>query len=713
LRSSGGTDKEANMKPRKLGLAISVFFVVSTVSLTAFTQQLRRLPDLQVPNGAPKREQKQLRVPSSLREIVNGSRQATVQPYANGDSRQSFADGTAELKRRQEERGESLRPESMTNTIPYWSDSFSYQGLEFKYKMVGTDPKKGSKTTVIPTVIIPLRFVFPDGQVFDANTDIVDGQTAIQGIINSPIFQNYDFVIGGTEVGNTQYGDAFQRANFWDAVSTRGRNYHVLLGQPTVLPTQTIIVPPGMGSYYYNPFFNYTFPVVNEDFLDSQERLIRSHLTVSPGSLPITVWGLVSTDRGSGAWHGTQAVSDALITYVGTSYLPIAAGFPDIYALSHEIVEWMDDPFVDNFTPGWNLPFIEPFFERCLSGSIIQGLLEVADPASFFPEAVVRLPGTSFDYHVTEAMFIDFYTRSPRSRSVNNQYSMFTIGAAFGLPSEPSSECVGSVQADEHFIDVPGSVWTVALGLNNQDDVVGYYLDHQNRIRGFIWKNGTFGVLDFPGALLTVASKINDSRNVVGYFIDGTGYPHGFAYIDGQWQRIDFPGSTDTVARGINSAGDIVGAYDLTQPLTHGFILRNGQFSRVDTPTAQQSELYGINDAGQYVGSTWNDPVNGPYPGFIGSNGSYSPLNMPDALFTLPQALNTGGMVAGNFINGDDGYSSGFIRLFGYFHEVNAGRIATYVYGNNDLNHIVGQGYDFQTQRAVGYIGDVPLSKSK
>jgi probable HAF family extracellular repeat protein len=697
------------MKPRKLGLPFSVFFVICVVSLTAFTQQLQRLPDLQIPLGPPKRDQKQLRVPSSLREIANGSRRATVQSYANRDSRQSFADGTAELKRRQEERGEVVRPESTTNTIPYWSDSFSYQGLEFKYKMVGTDPKKGSKTTVIPTEIIPLRFVFPDGQVFDASTDIVDGQTAIQGIINSPIFQNYDFVIGGTEVGNTQFGDAFQRANFWDSVSTRGRNYHVLLGQPTVLPTQTIIVPPGMGSYFYNPFLNYTFPLVNEEFLDSQERSIRSNLHVSPGSLPITVWGLVGSDRGAAGWHGAQAVNGGLVAYIGTGYTPLASGFPDVYTLSHEIVEWMDDPFIDNYTPGWNLPFIES--DRCLSGSIVRGLLEVADPVAFFLEARVTLPGTSFDYHVTEAMFIDFFTRSTRSRSVNDQYSMFTIGAPFGLPSEPSSECVGSVQADEHLIDVPGSVRTVALGINNQNDVVGYYLDHQNRIRGFIWKNGTFRAFDFPGALLTVASRINDSGNVVGYFVDGTGYPHGFAYINGQWQRIDFPGSTDTIAWGINSAGDIVGVYDSTQPITHGFILRNGQFTRVDTPIAQQSELRGINDAGQYVGSTWNDPFNGPYLGFIGGSSSFSPLNMPSALFTLPNSLNSSGMATGNFINGDDGYSSGFIRLFGNFHEVNADGVVAYVYGNNDFNQIVGQQFDFNTRRWVGYIGDLPLTK--
>src|SRR5690242_6389125 len=60
-------------------------------------------------------------------------------------------------------------------TIPHWSDSFTYNGLVYKYTMVGTDPKKSSATTVIPTVLIPIRFVFADGNVFDASTDIVEG----------------------------------------------------------------------------------------------------------------------------------------------------------------------------------------------------------------------------------------------------------------------------------------------------------------------------------------------------------------------------------------------------------------------------------------------------------------------------------------------------------------------------------------------------------
>jgi hypothetical protein len=32
------------------------------------------------------------------------------------------------------------------NGLPTWTDSFAYQGLDFTYRMVGTDPKAGSQT---------------------------------------------------------------------------------------------------------------------------------------------------------------------------------------------------------------------------------------------------------------------------------------------------------------------------------------------------------------------------------------------------------------------------------------------------------------------------------------------------------------------------------------------------------------------------------------
>lgn len=696
-----------------------VLFVVAVVLSGQFvsaqlSRQIRRAPESLTQTAAGPKEG-QTRGFRRLSDLINnpGKREAT------SAERWRSMDGTSTLREDQLKRGETERPDSLQNTIPYWTDSFTYQGLEFTHRMVGTDPKKGSRTTVIPTVIVPLRFVFPDGQIFDASTDLVDGQTAIQGIINSPIFQNYNFVLGGTNVGNTQYGDAFQRANFWNSVSTRSPNYHVLLGQPTVMPTQTIVVPAGLGSYYYEQSLDTIVPIVNEAFLGDQNRAIHAALNISPQTLPILVWGQVVAESsftpgvsGAYAWHGVYYANGGIQTYIGTSYQAHTGTDPrtDVYSLSHEIVEWMDDPFGDNFTPGWNIPFLDPL-ERCDSGSIARGLLETGDPFEFFFDSGVELPTVSFNYHVTEAMFIDFYTRSSRSRSVNGQYSMFEIGRPYGLPTEPSSECVGSVQADETMIDVPGSLRTAAKGINNKGDVVGYYVDQLNRTRGFIWRDGAFAALDFPGSRGTVPQKINDSGDIVGYFIDNAGFPQAFSYINRRFTRIDFPGSIDGIAFGINALGEIVGAYDDVQNVTHGFKLRNRVFTSFDAPSAFGTQIIDNNDAGDFVGFKWTDLNAGRYFGFISTNGFLSPLDMPGAQFTEPFSLNNKASVAGIFDNGD-GYASGFVKLFGFLHEVNRYGVPTYVYGNNNLEQIVGETYDFDTGRIVGFVGTLPLVRN-
>src|SRR5262249_22925585 len=151
---------------------------------------------------------------------------------------------------------------------------------------VGTDPKRGSATTTIPTVIIPMRFVFENGLVSDAATDLIDGQTSIQGIINSPVFQNYDFTPGGTDVGNTQYGDAFQRANFWDSVSKRSRDYHVLLGQPTIAQTYEVFVPNSFVTFYSEGNGNF-IPYIDESFLEQATIDAVNQANISPQKLAI------------------------------------------------------------------------------------------------------------------------------------------------------------------------------------------------------------------------------------------------------------------------------------------------------------------------------------------------------------------------------------------------------------------------------------------
>lgn len=551
------------------------------------------------------------------------------------------------------------------NTIPHWSDSFTYNGLVYNYTMVGTDPKRGSATTVVPTVLIPLRFIFADGNVFDATTDIVEGQTPVQGIINSPIFQNYDFNRTGVNVGNTQWGDAFQRANFWNSVSTRSPNYHVLLEQPTVLPVQTVNVPYGSFDYYYDPVLGPEPLVDTQLLLDlTNPLLIAAH--VSPDTLPIIVWGQVrgTTEPDSQGFHGiTSLTGNDIQTVIAITYYPgFFVQFPnvsgvfsqDIYILSHEIIEWMDNPFGSSLTPGWDIPFLSPADARCDSTPLASDRMEVADPVNLFFESDIPLPGGTFTYHVTDAVFIDWFTRSPRSRSYNGQYDMFEIGLTleqWGKLTPPSPVCTGHVEFTPTYVDFPGATFTTVNGINNAGLAVGFYDDPAGAQHGFTFNGSNYSTLDFPGALLTDPSKINDAGMIVGTFTDATFGVHGFSYRHGVWTQLDFPGSFDTEVYGVNAAGNIVGVYDGTQPITHAFSLRNSQYQRIDTPFGTQSEAFAINNIGSITGIGYTDPFNGPFTPFIDTRNGFSTFEFPGSLLTGLQSINNRGDLAGNFLD--------------------------------------------------------------
>jgi hypothetical protein len=586
------------------------------------------------------------------------------------------------------------------NIIPHWSDSFTYQGLVYKYTMVGTDPKRGSATTVIPTVLIPVRFVFADGNVFDASTDVIDGQTPIQGIINSPIFQNYNFNSTSVKVGNTQWGDAFQRANFWDSVSTRAPNYHVALGQPTVLPTQTINVPASLGSYFTDDA-GHLVPVVDQQFLFSQTDPILTAAAVLPTTLPIMVFGKIVSD--ALGYHGVTSINgNGPQTFIATGYYYADVFVSDVYVLSHEIAEWMDDPFINNFTPGWDIPFLTPV-DRCDSG-FVRDLLEVADPIEFFFESKVALPGGAFTYHVTEAMFVDFYTRSTRSRSYNGQYSFFEIGSPYGLLTGPSSPCTGHVEFTPAFVDFPGAAFTVVAGMNKAGLATGFYNDFAGMQHGFLFNGSTYSTLDYPGSLVTDPYKINDTGMIVGTFVDASAGVHGFSYNSGAWKQIDFPGASDTEVYGVNSAGNIVGTYDGFQPITHAFLLQNGQYQRIDTPFGTQANAFAINDLGSITGLGYSDPF-GAVTTFIRSRSGFSTFQFPGSIFAQLSSINNSNDFAGTFVD-PDGSASGMVTVYGYPYRVDAGLL-----GNDNMNRICGYTFDFNTGRFRGFIGTLPLNK--
>ncbi len=101
-----------------------------------------------------------------------------------------------------------------------WNGSFTdLTGHLITFTQVGTNPATTNKTTTIPVWIIPIKFVFHSvGQIqtFDPRHKLSNGRTVTQNTLKSPLFNaGIDFKQGPTDLGNTQYIDAFQRGTWW------------------------------------------------------------------------------------------------------------------------------------------------------------------------------------------------------------------------------------------------------------------------------------------------------------------------------------------------------------------------------------------------------------------------------------------------------------------------------------------------------------------
>lgn len=124
---------------------------------------------------------------------------------------------------------------------------------------------------------------------------------------------------------------------------------------------------------------------------------------------------------------------------------------------------------------------------------------------------------------------------------------------------------------------VPGADQTVGLGLNDNDDVVGEYINAAFDIRAFLHTGGAYHDISVAGAGRVEAYGINGAGDIAGVVDSNniwTGY--GFLYQGGGFYKVEAPGSLATWPRGIDNFGRIAGGYSVREPddsLTlHGFI---------------------------------------------------------------------------------------------------------------------------------------------
>ncbi len=302
-----------------------------------------------------------------------------------------------------------------------WNGSFTLNGTIYHYNMVGTAPSTGTSTT-IPVFLIPVKMVYKSSTTtvtFDPATHkLSNGQTVEANTIASPIFQpGIDFVQGGTDLGNTQYIDAFQRGNFWGTVKSH-TGYHVLLGHPTVLPELTLT--PGSHGRLATEF-GIRVGLADINWFDTQlQNYITAHSSIVPNSLPIFLtYDVYLTQNGGccvGGYHNSMGSTSAPQAYAHATYVAKTGTFAqDVSALSHEVGEWLDDPLVVN-----------------INGNAVQcGILEVGDPEEGFSN-FGAFPYTlgGFTYNLQDLTFLPYFGAA---KTTSNNSSLTFQGNPFGL----------------------------------------------------------------------------------------------------------------------------------------------------------------------------------------------------------------------------------------------------------------------------------------
>jgi hypothetical protein len=273
--------------------------------------------------------------------------------------------------------------------------------------MVGTDPAAGSKTTTIPTEILPLKVVMSDGVTVTGSASKLKA---------SPIFSK-----GAFTSGTTQLGDAMLRSAFWSTVSATAPNWHLLLGTPKVLPTVTINVPAADGTgLTFNgiPYANILYSWWSKKL----QGIITGHKFAAT-ALPLILSGSTFLYIGNTSdcciygYHGSYTSASGHNTYAFSNWIAkglVGNGNADVYTESHEVSEWAADPFVNNVVPVWN----QPDGSSCFSN-----LLEVGDPVEAFPTPWYTIKVGTVTYHPSDIAGLSWFSHASPSTQQNGLYS--------------------------------------------------------------------------------------------------------------------------------------------------------------------------------------------------------------------------------------------------------------------------------------------------
>lgn len=330
-------------------------------------------------------------------------------------------------------------------SVPNFTRSFSFNGQTFPYTMLGNDPSLGHITTVQTKIVaVSLNLLNPDGTTLA----VVDAGEFELPTLNSPNFERFKYEHSTEPV---QFADAVQRAEFFSHIPPNP-NWHTELA-PSVVDRLTITVPKfvnvrsggqivqalnyqtGVGPdghrfvLMLNLFFNQQLGIiVNNEINGGNFTTNDLNFTLFPNTFLYSFNRANPQKRGSCCVLGFHtfffdqiaAPSQRWVVNFASWISPglFGGGFEDVTAISHEISETFNDPFVNNIVPRWQFPGIP---------GACQGNLETGDPVEVLANATfpvtLKNDGQSFTYHPQTEALLQWFAQVSPSDALHGAYS--------------------------------------------------------------------------------------------------------------------------------------------------------------------------------------------------------------------------------------------------------------------------------------------------
>jgi hypothetical protein len=369
--------------------------------------------------------------------------------------------------------GSILGIDSLVN----WSSYFYFPGLDsngfpqftWQYTMVGHSPFirhdrdrdrddddwRGETTTIdspVVPVIVDLRNFDGSPRFVGGHRLISDGSQFVAPTLRSPIFSKTFY---SSSESATQFTDAVQRAEFFHKADD---DWHTLL-RPRVRQARTMVLIRGTYRFVLNPdgsccafilvdfgtFINALFPATPADTTtpigaaehtgDIRTRDLSSFLFPNtflffgdPNNCCVIGFHTYDLEPG-GPDNGFRERRYVLNYSSWVTPGLFGSSFADITALSHELSETFNDPFVNNTVPWWLSPN-----GNCQNnledGDVIEGL-----PNAEFP---ITLNGST--WHPQNEALVQWFAGETPSSAINHAYSYPDITV---LTSASTSQNVG------------------------------------------------------------------------------------------------------------------------------------------------------------------------------------------------------------------------------------------------------------------------------